>query len=157
MKGQMFEPLQRLYSLCVKATRTLLLTREVLKSPSVTLSQWTLSIQPSPHFLAFYSLLPIQAMHSQLSGYPESFCSDCPWMVPVASWSVMAASLWDKQPLRKGGRTITNQCVRLPDDTQRSGAEAASHFTPEAFWSGCLMDRLRLTTKCYQLLMEIKG
>lgn len=73
-------------------------------------------------------------IHSHLSGYPESVCSDCPWMVPVASCGVMAASLWDKQPLRKGGRTITNQCVRLPDDTQRTGVEAASHFTPKAFW-----------------------
>lgn len=54
-------------------------------------------------------------------------------MVPVASCGVMAASLWDKHSLWKGGRTIANQCVQLPDDTQRSGVEAASHFTPRAF------------------------
>lgn len=106
-------------------------------------------------------------MHSHLSGYPESVYSDCPWMVPVASCGVMAASLWDKQPLRKGERTITNQCVRLLDDTQRTGVEAASHFTPTAFWrnrstlrgwvDGCiLMDWLWLTTKYCRRVMEHK-
>lgn len=111
----------------------------------------------SPDFLAFYSMLPIQAnaLPSKWLSWSLSY-SDCPWMVPVADCGVMAASLWDKQPLRKG-RTITNQCVQLPDDTQRTCVEAASHFTPKAFWrkrsslkgwvNGCfLMEWLWLTT-----------
>lgn len=93
-------------------------------------------------------------VHSHLSGYPESFCSDCPWMVPVASCGVTSASLWDKQPLRKAeqGQLLIN--VNSFPMTPRG---AASHFIPEASWrkrsslkawvDGCfLMDRLRLTT-----------
>lgn len=105
------------------------------------------SVSRPPCFLRIVTN-PVQRTTYYLSGYPESFCSDCPWMVPVASCGVMAASLWDKQPLRKG-RTITNQCVQLPDGTQRSCAEAASHFSPKAFWrkwsslrgwvNGCLL------------------
>lgn len=95
-----------------------------------------------------------------LSGYPVSVCSDCTWMVPVARCGEMVASLRDKQPHRKGGRKITNQCVQLPNDTKRSGVEAVSHFSPKAFmeelaflrgWvDGCLlMDWLWLTTRYY--------
>lgn len=80
----------------------------------------------------FCLLLPIPASAlCHISGYPESVCTDCLWMVPVASCGVMATSLWDKQHLRKGARTITNQCVQLPSGTKRSVVEAASHFTPQ--------------------------
>lgn len=86
----------------------------------------------SPDFLVFCLLLPIPASAlCHISGYPESVCTDCLWMVPVASCGVMATSLWDKQHLRKGARTITNQCVQLPSGTKRSVVEAASHFTPQ--------------------------
>lgn len=174
MKGQKLEPLTPLYSAdpCTKATKTLWLTRQLLKSPSMqnnhcSVQHWTQSIMFCLQtFFAFYSLLPIHSntLSSKISGYPDSVCCDCPWMVPVASWGIMAASLWNKHPLRKGERTITNQYVQLCDVTQRSGVDAASHFTLKVFveelvflrgWvSGCILkDWLWVTTKYYQLVM----
>lgn len=106
----------------------------------------------SPDLVAFYSVLPIQA-----SALPSKWLS---WLFFVwlplngprgQMWCNGCLPVGQTASQERKGRTITNQCVQLPQDSKRSCVEAASLFTPKAFWrkrvsltgwvSGCfLMD-----------------
>lgn len=123
----------------------MLLTRNLLKAlqcSTTAAHRYILTLNSldwalSSDFLAFYLMLLIQA--NALS---------CKWL----SWVFLlwlplngpCGQLWCNGCLPVGQtasserrKDNTNQCVQLLDDTQRSGVEAATHFTPKAFWRKC--------------------